>query len=372
MLIHLVRFLKDLSIPNLYLKYVHHLSRYHVLANNPTEGALALKLHANTLNWSTSVDPTAAHDMIPLLPPLQEGEHHLRGWETEFERKEGLYLTILELLEQGKAWEHAIVLCRELSHQYELTHDYPRLAACLRKMARLYENMAMVERFPASFYRVGFFGAGWPSGLKGREFIYRGDEWERIGPFCERILEAYRGATLIRTTGDLRNDRRVQPRSIQVVSVTPVVRSTTLPMPLVPSAAPTRQYYRTNEVQVFTFSRPLRKMKAAKKPARPEDAAVAEFLDLWTEKVFLITQDSFPHLDRRSPVVRRVKYTLSPIENAIVAIRTKTEQLTGFQRHTAPAVQAGQEAQVRQFTMALNGSVDAAVNGGIPMYRRAF
>jgi dedicator of cytokinesis protein 3 len=53
--------------------------------------------------------------------------------QKEWQRKEQLYLKIIEYFERDKQWEHAIPLCKELSHVYEKkVFDYEKLSDILR------------------------------------------------------------------------------------------------------------------------------------------------------------------------------------------------------------------------------------------------
>jgi len=63
------------------------------------------------------------------------------------------------------------------------------LASILNKQAGLYTNIQTQERFPCEYFRVGFFGFGFPTTLRNKQFVYRGEELERISAFCERIQD---------------------------------------------------------------------------------------------------------------------------------------------------------------------------------------
>ncbi|KAJ1537350.1 hypothetical protein HK405_014669, partial [Cladochytrium tenue] len=155
-----------------------------------------------------------------------------------------------------------------------------------------------------------------------------------------------------------------------------------------------KEYYRNNEISMFSFSRPFK--RPLDFPIAKDDPA-REFLELWTEKTLLVTEDIFPCLSRRSLVAHTRTVALSPIENAVMAVRAKNRQLREFERKYEPMAMAavasasvstpvgspahprrpstsssGTAQNVNLFTMALNGAVDAPVNGGVPMYRRAF
>jgi hypothetical protein len=71
---------------------------------------------------------------------------------------------------------------------------------------------------------------------------------------------------------------------------------------------------------------------------------------------------------------------LSPIENAVFAMEQKNSELAGLEKKYALFVaklpknqqQGSSNININPFSMALNGAVDAPVNGGVPMYKTAF
>ncbi len=62
--------------------------------------------------------------------------------QKEWERKELLCLSRLDLLERGHCWEHAVPICKELARLYEekLGH-YDKLASILKREAKLFEQI---------------------------------------------------------------------------------------------------------------------------------------------------------------------------------------------------------------------------------------
>ncbi len=100
-LVHFYR--SESNRQELYLRYVHKLYDLHVQADNLSEAALTLKLHADLLQWTNK---TLHAD---LRYPSQK----------EWERKEHLLLRVVGLLERAKHWEHAIPICKELVDVYE-------------------------------------------------------------------------------------------------------------------------------------------------------------------------------------------------------------------------------------------------------------
>lgn len=84
---------------SIYIRYVHRLVEYHVASNQFVEAGLTLKLHADLYAFDTSC----------ILPAMEDLE---LPQQSEFGRKEILYLRMLELLSKGKAYESAIAISK--------------------------------------------------------------------------------------------------------------------------------------------------------------------------------------------------------------------------------------------------------------------
>ena len=83
---------------------------------------------------------------------------------------------------------------------------------------------------------------------------------------------------------------------------------------------------------------------------------------------YVFTEDSFPAVHSRSKIVKQEVVERSPIETAVRSIEKKTADI----ERMCSALQSGADAPVNALTMALNGVIDAEVNGGLRMYREAF
>lgn len=91
--------------------------------------------------------------------------------QKEWQRKEQLYQKIIEYFEKDKQWEFAIPMCKELAQIYEKQiFDYAKLAEILRKEAALFEKVISSSdeglRFDPEYFRVGFYGQGFPLFLR--------------------------------------------------------------------------------------------------------------------------------------------------------------------------------------------------------------
>lgn len=65
-------------------------------------------------------------------------------------------------------WEYAVDVCKELVKQYEEQHTYDlkRLSSLLRDMAGFYDNILCIKRPDPEYFRIGYFGRGFPSFLQ--------------------------------------------------------------------------------------------------------------------------------------------------------------------------------------------------------------
>ncbi|KAJ1344077.1 hypothetical protein BSLG_001217 [Batrachochytrium salamandrivorans] len=508
--IRVLRFLKTARRRSFFIKYLHSLFDIHISEGSLVEAAITLKHHADLLNWrnDTTVEPVS----VCGFPT----------WQTEFDCKEQIILHSIQLFSRGQAFERAAELCTLLADEYRYRiWDYANLSSILRFQSKLYDKIASEERCYPSYYRVIFYGNGFSRRITGKQYIYRGEEWEKLSAFCERIQVDYPNSKIISKSGPVGSEiEDSDGRYLQITAVSPVadtrlwevvpdhtagmavhsngysgmfgtigweleaksVASTLLKgdkhghqasetnhntaggLPLwlfvpelfvdepeakeiierqnrIPSHL--RSYYEHNEVSMFAFSRPIRRIEVSDPTHHPAQ----EFLELWTEKTILLSEDVFPCMSRRSRVCQVMTFEISPIENAIVAVRSKTKQLLGFEAqfktllgsystpdaskhselpilsrmsadsyisnqsrgvrissstipltsggvgvsgvsNSATEVRATTEndtynpigsvssatplPSVNPFTMALNGAVDAPVNGGIPMYKSAF
>lgn len=154
---------------SIYIRYVHRLVEFHVASNHFVEAGLTLKLHADLYTFDTSC-------ILPAMDDLDLPQ------QSEFGRKEILYLRMLELLSKGKAYESAIAISKELQKEYEHSvYAYQRLSELLVHQADLYGSIMSQTRYFPPVFRVAFFGLAFPLSVQNKQFVYRGFEWEKYG-----------------------------------------------------------------------------------------------------------------------------------------------------------------------------------------------
>eukprot|EP01098_Paradermamoeba_levis_P012361 TRINITY_DN5393_c0_g1_i1.p1 TRINITY_DN5393_c0_g1~~TRINITY_DN5393_c0_g1_i1.p1 ORF type:complete len:166 (-),score=52.47 TRINITY_DN5393_c0_g1_i1:91-528(-) len=78
----------------------------------------------------------------------------------------------------------------------------------------------------------------------------------------------------------------------------------------------------------------------------------------------------FPTIQRRLEITSRAEVELSPIENAVNTVASKTLELNEIiQKYTTDKTS---KQNINPFTMVLKGVIDAAVSGGVELYMKAF
>ncbi|KAI5645691.1 dock-like domain-containing protein [Phthorimaea operculella] len=231
--------------------YVHKLANMHLEAGQWAEAGLALRLHAKLLVWSRD----------PLPPRLRHpAPHHRSEHHTHRDLKEFLYLEIAELLNRGHQWELGVEVVKELVSVYEEELiGYAPLAELHLRLAKLYECMLRTPRAPPEYYRVQYHGLGFPDHLRNRNgFIYRGNEYEQLAEFKERLLDEWPDAEVL-TKLDPPGAEIVNSdgQYLQINNVKPIMGDKLKRLSGKPVAEQILEYYKYNNVDKFVFNRPF-------------------------------------------------------------------------------------------------------------------
>ncbi|CAO1638275.1 unnamed protein product [Parajaminaea phylloscopi] len=365
----LLGFLRQADRVTAFSAHVLRLVNLHLSNLNFVEAALTLKLHADLHTWEMD-------NFVDAIPEL------CLPRQSHFARRETLYMLILDYLGKGQAWEIAIDICRELAQQYEYRAvDYTRLAELMTFQASLFRKVAQTERTFPAYFRVAYYGAAWPQSLQQKMFIYRGTDWEKLSGFGERMQQKHPAATLLKSSAapgdEIKYAAGVQYLQITALQPEPDRSRDIFTNPDVP--APVRAYYEHNATNLFSFARPLRiHDETAGAGQKTSHDASSDTVDLWVEKTYLRCEDAFPSVLRRSEVVEVHINQISPLENALNDVEGKTAELVGLERRYLALEEVHQGASAKtpintnRLSMALNGAVDAPINGGIPRYKRLF
>uniref|UniRef100_A0A674PIG3 Dedicator of cytokinesis 2 n=1 Tax=Takifugu rubripes TaxID=31033 RepID=A0A674PIG3_TAKRU len=337
--VNLLNFYKDINREAMYIRYLYKLRDLHLEGENYTEAAYTLLLHSRLLKW---------------LDEMCGPQFEFHGSQTQRQLKETLYDTIIDYFDKGKMWEEAITLCKELVEQYENEiFDYELLSKKLEKQAKFYENIMKILRPKPDYFAVGYYGQGYPPFLRNKVFIHRGKEYERREDFQNQLMSQFPSAVRLNTTTMPGDDIKNSPlQYIQCFTVQPVLE---IPPRLKNKPVPDQiiNFYKSNYVQRFHYSRPVRKG-----PVDPNN----EFVSMWIERTTFTTVYKLPG------ILRWFETTLSPLENAIETMESTNEKiLTMINQY-----QTDWSLPINPLSMLLNGIVDPAVMGGFAKYEKAF
>lgn len=346
--VSLLQFYSEVHRKEMYIKYVNKLCDLHLEFENYAEAGFTLRLHSNLLLWNDT----------PLSPLL--ASQRLMHCKTHRQLKDELYHKILELFDRGKMWECALDMCKELAKQYEEeVYDYAKLSETHQKMAGLYAKILNEMRHDCEYFRVAFYGNGFPEFLRNKTFIYRGKEYERLSEFCTRILTQHPNAELMQTLTIPGEDiTRADGQFIQINSVEPIINDEYRHFCEKNVAKPIVKYYLKNSVQKFKFSRPY----------RDGDKNSDSVANLWLERTMLKTAEPLPGILRWFVVESTETSRISPIQYAIETMETTNNNL----KDLVVAHKSDESLSVNELGMKINGIVDPAVMGGFKKYEEAF
>eukprot|EP00105_Crassostrea_gigas_P042991 XP_019927139.1 PREDICTED: dedicator of cytokinesis protein 1 isoform X1 [Crassostrea gigas] len=340
-IVNLLNFYHDIGRQEMYIRYLYKLCDLHMKCDNYTEAANTLKLHVGLLKWTDD----------GLDPMLQSGWYPAA--RTHRELKEYLYYDIISYFDKGKMWEKGIELTKELVHLYEEElYDYERLSVILKRQAELFACIIRELRPDPEYFRVGYYGRGFPSFLQNKVFIYRGKEYERLTDFNSRMQTLFPNAELLKSLSPPSSEVKESDKQyLQINAVTPVLE---LQDRFLNKCVNEKilKYYSVNEVQKFTFSRRI-------------DESGADISQMWLERTYLTTLYSFPGILCWFPVNHTDMRKVSPLENAIETLETTNKRINSLiEQHIAD-----DHLSTNNLGMLLNGVVDASVNGGISNYK---
>ncbi|XP_014772011.1 dedicator of cytokinesis protein 3 isoform X2 [Octopus bimaculoides] len=336
----------EVNKEELYIRYIHKLYELHLNTDSFVEAGLTLQLYSSLLDWTENPLPT-------------EINYHS---ELQWERKERLYLDIIDCFDKGKAWEYGIPLCKELACHYETKlYDYRKLSEILQKEAKFFENIldGQFLRQDPSYYRVAYFGQTFPKFLRNKVFIYRGDEYLKLQMIMSHLTTEFPNATiLIHNNPPDDTMKQGDQQYIQISCVKPFkVDQGELSNPSIPREV--KSFYQVNEVDTFLYDRPYH---------RGEKDKNNEFKTLCIERSIIKTVEKLPGILRWYEVESIDVENLTPIEGAIDLMKQVTKDLI----IQIEKCQIKPTSELTLLSMKLRGTINATVNGGIAKYQEAF
>ncbi|XP_064466141.1 dedicator of cytokinesis protein 1-like [Ornithodoros turicata] len=346
--VNLLEFYHEINRQEMYIRYLHKLCDLHLECDNYVEAGFTLQLHARLLRWS--------EESLPSLLRTAKLPHCV----THRELKERLYYEILDHFDKGKLWEAGLALCKELMAQCEHeTFDYAQLSALHARMATFYDNIVRQLRPEPEYFRVAYYGRNFPAFLQNKVYVYRGKEYERLSDFSSRLLNQFPNAQLLKTLKQPGEEiTESDNQYLQINKVDPIM-SDPQRFQNKPVHEQILKYYKVNEVSKFTYSRPLR---------RGEKDSENDIGKIWLERTTLETAYKLPGILRWFTAIRARTVEVSPLQNAIETMESTNNKI----RDMVLQHRADPTLPLNPLSMLLGGIVDAAVNGGIGNYEKAF
>lgn len=315
--VSLLQFYSEVNRKEMYIRYVNKLCDLHMAFENYTEAAFTLKLHSKLLFWNSTQ-----------LSPLLRSSRHIHCL-THRHLKEELYKEIVKFFDEGKMWEFALEVCKELAQQYEYeVFDYKSLSQLHLKMSELYSKIISEIRHTAEYYRVTFYGFGFPQLLRNKTFIYRGKEYEPLPSFSTRILNQHPKAELMQTlekpSDEILNS---EGQFIQINKVEPILSNRNQELDSMSQEKNISQsivkYYRTNNIDQFKFSRPFRdSSKNWMSSVDPDNVG-----NLWLERTVMKTEYPLPGILKWFPVVNSETFNVSRMDESLSLSTNNFQQL---------------------------------------------
>ena len=367
----------------LFEEYVHALTDQHDAFNNRLEQAHSLLLHASELGWSMQKHMPG----IQLLPADNECARHHR---------------LLKMARDVFESVHAYGKCAEVSGMLAEAYrsklfDIPSLCEELRTQAGFYNKVLRSDAVYPRYYLVTYSNHGFDADLKGKVFVYRSSKPHRA--FSDELKRLHPDAKVVNRSELPRN--KVQ----HCVGVTTLSCSSPLALRGEVSRRDVtelderyKRYLSNNDVTVFSFSktygpesslvaRLLRERKAGRDraehapPRRERDAprgaaAGGSYAprSIYVVQNFVVVEEAMPCSKRRVPVISRQMRIVTPLQAAVITLKSKNEEISETTRQVELTASARGDIKglVNRLSQQLNGTIDAAVNGGIKNYIKAF
>lgn len=340
-------FLKHVNKPELLHSFISEMVEFNIAKQNFVQAGLLLELLASTYDWITE-------DLLPacVKPKLPE--------QSSFERKETLMKMMADNFVKGQALEKAIEVYKQLAQVYDtIKYDFKGLSFVHSVLLKLYLALETVERLTPSYFRIAFIGYGFPNSVRGRQYIYEGYPFEHITSIHDRLLRLHPGAVIVSDDDEAKNLSENVPtgRYLHISTVEPRVN---IPQNISHLTASARLYIENRHLTRFTNARRL-----------PGSTSV---MDLWVEETTYETYTSFPTLMNRSEIKSAVTVKLSPLQNALRSLTSKTQELIGLETMANKAIKEKEDLGniFSELSRQLSGTIDAPVNGGIGQYRVFF
>ncbi|CDO93516.1 unnamed protein product [Kluyveromyces dobzhanskii CBS 2104] len=343
-------YLMSMKRPEMLHTLVNDLFINHMRRKDFIQAALSLELLALTYDWNPN-------DTLPATkyPPLPE--------QSSFERREYLYKEAARNFTRGLKLEKALTVYKDLADAYdEINYDLDGLSYVHGQISNIYTDLQSVDRLVPNYFKVSFYGFGFPRNLRGKTFIFEGMPFEHITSVHNRLLKLYPGSKLVNSFYEAEKLLVSPPNGkfIHVISVEPRLHISD------EYATSDKKNEGNNKVRLYVENRDLKTFSSSRKVAGTNGIT-----DLWVIEYIFETKSTFPTLMNRSEVVNVREKRLSPINNAIKSLQQKIQELSGLEDMCYKLMKENGDCSevFSELSRNISGTIDAPINGGIAAYR---
>ncbi|KAJ5183341.1 hypothetical protein N7492_000957 [Penicillium capsulatum] len=316
----LMEYMKDMGREDIFIRYVHELAESQSAAGNFTEAGLALQFHADLYEWD--LNKPVMELMTPTFPA-----------QSEFERKEALYFSMIQHFENAQAWQHALACYKELCTHYETTSmDFAKLSRAQSSMARIYDLVAKGGKQFPRYFRVVYKGLGFPPSLRDKEFIFEGPPTERMASFVDRMQRDH-------PTAQIMSSSEISDYEGQFLQISGVTAHRDV----------THSVYQRSKIPLAVREHLLISSPSRFSATSRRHTGTSDVREQYVEKLIFTVAESFPNILRRSEVVSIQEVALSPLQTAIERTCRKTQELSILERRAA----SGEDNGLSNLTEAL-------------------
>ena len=130
---------------------------------------------SNRLSWlnqssnCSGRDETWSEFLPSQLQSVGSPDWKAKGKLTQADLKEAIYMKAFELMDEGKFFEDAAEVGKELKKHWlqpSESFKYEKIAEMHSRLEKIYANIAVENRVPPKYYRVSFWGRGHPTFLQ--------------------------------------------------------------------------------------------------------------------------------------------------------------------------------------------------------------
>jgi len=262
--------------------------------------------------------------VLPTASEIPSAGAEETGCEFTLFKEKGLIKLLDEAIEHfNKATLHetANEVHKVLLMLHESQRNYAALAERHLSLHKSFLNIEICNsahnRVFGSFYRVGFFGKGFGE-MDGKEYIYKEPKITRLGEIKDRLMAIYTerlGQERVRLWTRSAEVKREELEEgicyIQLTSVEPYFDKTEFEQRVT-------DYERNNNISRFIFETPF---------TASGGGQASHVRDQWRRKTILSTERHFPYVKTRLLITDKSEVTLTPIENSMEAIESKSLEI---------------------------------------------